>query len=426
MTITNALTVLHLHATRINVGDDVLTVSLRRLMHDAIDEPLLIHGFTNQHVPWEEASPPCFTHADVMTLGRATNLAAFLAQCDAVIVGGGEVITNAPELAGVLKAACELSCNVLLLGVGVNLKRCPSRVVRLYKTCLPHVSLAWVRDEESRTMLNDLGVPHDRIHLLPDLAYYWVSQGRVIDEPMLPRSPYGVVSLRMRETTSEDFGEEFFAAMGKVLDRIANDRNVKLVFLPMVGSWQKGGSISRRDDTDAYELLINNMTERPYLFSPDRPISAEIAGSLLANASFAITMRLHASILASMQGTPVVPIGYARKVWAWAREVGLGDICVPATPAGADLIPSKLERILSDSALSGRLLEETESRRRRIAEALPELSRVLARRAATRPTPSLATNLAGARLWIVCSGSPFVRHKVARLRDRVKRLLRVR
>jgi hypothetical protein len=116
---------------------------------------------------------------------------------------------------------------------------------------------------------------------------------------------------------------------------------------------------------------------RPY--APDRPIPPGEARSVLAGARLAVTMRLHASILAALAGTPFVSIAYSPKIRSWARETGLERFCVEPTPQAAQELPGLCRGALDAwPALASALAEENARRERILRDAAGEVLAVLA------------------------------------------------
>jgi len=343
---------LHAHATRINAGDDLLAEAVRSVVRQGQTlgqtlgqaAPASFADFASQTAPWEDCAGAKLSAALLESPEGRRLVAVTLSECRALIIGAGDLITNAPQYALLARAAEILRRPTVLLGIGVNLHRCPPAVVALWRQVLPGVAAAWARDDDSATRLVELGLPADRVRTLPDLAYLSTESTESTDRATTGRERIGLVSLRTPEGNSARWGVAFYAALGAALDETAERESIRWRFLPMVGAWQRALGHPRDDDARAFDALAPHVHSGLDSAPMDRRITVDELSDELRRARVAVAMRLHVGILASMVGTPVVPIAYSPKVSAWAHSSGLSAWTLQPTEDDVARLPACVTR----------------------------------------------------------------------------------
>ena len=181
-----------------------------------------------------------------------------------------------------------------------------------------------VRDEASRALLSEIGVPADAVSVSADPAFL-LSTEHIRPEDVLigmglePRSP--IVGVALRPWSRGVDPEAWEPAVAAALDALVERTGGTLLFVPFEKSpWTE-------DDDFALASRV-----RRRLAHADRAailsglLAPQDTASLLAGCDLVLAMRLHAAIFALAGGVPTVAIGYDPKVGALLSKAGLSRL----------------------------------------------------------------------------------------------------
>lgn len=370
------MSVLHVHASRENVGDDALVLVIQRAIAEAMGTDAHITAVSLDHRPRPDDPPSRFL--PLYQLHRARHWPAALGalrQVRAVVVGGGELLGYMeyllfPVLARLLGIPCHF------VGVGSRL-RGVSRLPRSYSRWALGLADAIVtRDRESVQELRALGVTGPRIDEGTDLVFALRAPG-----PAASRAGIGVV-LRNTENPDRALTVRRLAHLAEGVAAWARARDATVHLLPFVPSaGEMALETAQADVADASALPRSDVAilrrfaallppdvrivEHPPCEHPDR------VQERLASLDLLVSMRLHGLILASLVDTPYVGLSYAPKLDRVLRQVG-GDRSV---------LP--MESLDEPHALPGRFADAVAGARARprnalVASRAAEAHRILA------------------------------------------------
>jgi polysaccharide pyruvyl transferase WcaK-like protein len=239
---------------------------------------------------------------------------------------------------------------------------------------LRRASFVSVRDEDSRNILQELGV--SGVELTADSAFFAKpAEPRVIDELLAAFGISGQESLLvvaprllsterrrlyLEERMEPDLIRATPAKLAAAIDRLA-PRFERVVLMAM----HYHGPDS---DVPLIHDILGRLQAANVTFI-DRELRPDVAIALFRRARLLIGVRLHALLLASSMGTPVVGIAYEEKVRGLFSRLSLEDYCLNLF----QLDPEQLVAVAEKA-----LLNETEIRRH-VLERVSELrARVLA------------------------------------------------
>ena len=243
---------------------------------------------------------------------------------DMLILGGGGLIKDVPSTTRHLKSilnriewALRLDQQVAVLGVGAGPIHHKESFVAIRRT-LSKVHLLTVRDEDSRQLLMEAGVPASGIHVTADIALA-MEPPRSSDDRCDPEaegayrdsSPRIAVCVR---TASVDQGR-FLSGLEHVCRYAVDELGARIWLIP----FQAGAGV---DDVRATRQLADRLQapDTVRLIGPGHS-PMEIM-SLLGRMNVVVGEKLHSVILALNVGVPCVGIAYEPKVQSLFEEMG--------------------------------------------------------------------------------------------------------
>ncbi len=294
---------------------------------------------------------------DRSRLGR---VAAVLADCDALVLGGGSLLQDATSFTSLLyySALILLARSqgkpVILWGQGLGpLRRRRSRLIARAALRLA-TAISW-RDPDSAAIARGWGVEglvgSDPVWAMPQGS--WRGQGGPIVVCWRPLPRLGETEWRALLTALADLA-------------VAAERRV--LWLPF----------HRRQDPGLLQQLEERGWLPPELAARSREESAETprqAMDLFERSGLVVAMRLHGLIVAALAGAPCAALSYDPKVAAAANALG----CPSLDPAAADDSPPLPDwrRCLDrppDPVAIGRLREQSRLHRRVLARLAPQIA----------------------------------------------------
>ena len=232
------------------------------------------------------------------------------------VFGGGSLLQDVTSRRSLyyylwlLKEARRHGLHTFLLSNGIGpLIRPSSR--RAAADVLSRVDEITLRDTDSAVLLENIGVPRERVTVTADTAFllpYLPDGGRGADHAGVPDGhPYAVIALRDAKRSPNNFLQTA-AEMCRFID----GRGIAPLLVPM--QYPRDMKL-----LDGIADAARASGARVYAWRA--PFTAADAKSTLPRASFAVGMRLHTLIFAAAAGTPSVGISYDPKVEAFCREM---------------------------------------------------------------------------------------------------------
>jgi polysaccharide pyruvyl transferase WcaK-like protein len=278
------------------------------------------------------------------------------ARPDRVIVSGGTPIFDSSHAIRTLYLSLPLLFRTPTVVFGAGAKPLRSwygrRSVPLLLRRACYIS---VRDEDSRRILEDLGV--EGVELTADSAFFArpapahaVDEivgacGIAPDESLLVVCPRLLSGERKRLYLQERMDATLIAEtppkLAAAIDRLAG-RFDRVVLMAM----HFHGPDS---DVPLIRDVLGRVRSRNVVFV-ERELRAEQAIALFRRARLVLGVRLHALLLAASMGTPMVGIAYEQKVRGLFERLGLADYCLDLFHLEVEPLVAAAERALECEA----------------------------------------------------------------------------
>lgn len=285
-----------------NVGDEAILFSMIRALRE-VDSTVEITVLSND---------PAFTEATygvkAVNRWKMKEVAAALRSSDGLISGGGSLLQDKTGVksviyyTGVMFLAKMLGKPVFIYAQGMGpLEGGLSRW--LTKVALQKVNAITVRDEESKALLEEIGVRGD-IELVPDPVLGL--RAEEFDNSWFQEQNFSrpVITVSVRDWPSEiDYEKEIALS----LDQIAG-QGYEIVFIPMHGQ-----------DDDVTSRRVAQLMECEAIVAPyDMSIEEKIG--LIKLSELVVAMRLHALIFAAVTHVPFVALSYDPKIDSFCKQ----------------------------------------------------------------------------------------------------------
>ncbi|MFI6007488.1 polysaccharide pyruvyl transferase family protein [Streptomyces sp. NPDC051243] len=261
-----------------------------------------------------------------------------LAGLDLLVLGGGGILYDgeARRYLRLVKAAHERGVPTFAYAIGAGpLRDADDR--EAVRTVLPEMTDVVVRDEESRLVLEEVGVERD-LTVTADPALTLTPEPFTEDMMRRESLPTGgrLVGMSVREPgrAAEKLDEDgYHALLADVADFLARRLDAQVVFVPMERQDVRHahGVLSRMSAPDRGRILNNS-------YSP-----GEILG-FMSHLDMVVGMRLHVVIFAALAGLPVLPLPYSGKVFDFARRTGAPAL-VGVAREQAGLLLAEVDRL---------------------------------------------------------------------------------
>lgn len=200
---------------------------------------------------------------------------------------------------------------------------------------LSSADLVGLRESASFQLVQDLGVPVAQItSTIDDASFVGVSSPEHVAE-----RPYCAVTLAAH--TGDTDRELFAEATARLLDRVADETGLEIVFFAHFGSLVPG---DERGDSVAHRRVIDRMTKPSRIEPTTGSVSA---AQFSRGASFVVSSRYHPVVFAVSAGVPT--IGIAVDDYTTVKLTGaLGNFGQSGVVSAADLVAGRAtERALS-------------------------------------------------------------------------------
>lgn len=214
------------------------------------------------------------------------------------------------------------------------------------------------RDEETKRLLLDAGVDEGLISRKADLAYAAdypektvYTARKAMAQELDEDAPYVAWALREHEPCTNQI-EEAAAIAADALYEEQGLASVLLAFEP--------------DDAEVNEQVKARMRHPEAALLLGTGDFDETCG-IIGGATFAIAMRLHATIIAASQGVPAVGLDYNVKVAETYKQLGMGKYLLPADVSGERMVET-CTHLLKERGEASRRVSEVAVRNRRLAD----------------------------------------------------------
>ncbi|MER6088805.1 polysaccharide pyruvyl transferase family protein [Streptomyces bluensis] len=280
---------------------------------------------------------------------------------DLLVLGGGGILFDgeARRYLRLVRAAQEHGVRTFAYAVGAGPLREPDDREAV-RTVLAEMDDVVVRDEESRLVLEEVGVERE-IVVTADPALLLASEtftDRMMSDEGMPAG-VRLVGMSVREPgrAAENLDEGgYHALLADVADFLVRRLDAHVVFLPM-----------ERHDVRHAHAVLSHMT------APDKGRilhGTYSPGQLLGfmrHLDLAVGMRLHFVIFAALSGLPVLPLPYSGKVFDFARRIGAPAL-VGVAREQAGLLLAEVDRLWDEYPQRRAVLQSRVRELRTLAE----------------------------------------------------------
>ncbi|KUL20551.1 polysaccharide pyruvyl transferase family protein [Streptomyces regalis] len=257
---------------------------------------------------------------------------------DLLVLGGGGILYDgeARRYLRLVKAAHERGVPTFAYAVGAGpLREADDR--EAVRTVLPEMTEVVVRDEESRLVLEEIGVEGE-LAVTADPALLLAPEPFTEQMMRLEGLPLDarLVGMSVREPgrAAEKLDEDdYHALLADVADFLARRLDAHVVFVPMERQDVRHahGVLSRMSAPDLGRILHNS-------YSPGQVLG------FMSHLDMVVGMRLHVVIFAALSGLPVLPLPYSGKVFDFARRTGAPAL-VGVAREQAGLLLAEVDRL---------------------------------------------------------------------------------
>jgi len=329
-----------------NVGDEALLDLLIRRIRELGGEPVVVSIDPPLTRRMHEVDTVAFNN--IGALGRA------LLGCDVLVMGGGGIFQDhhafnveavylpfardISDYARPMLLARQLGVPTIVWAHGVG----PLRDVgarALVSDLFQHATVVSVRDEASKSLLQEIGVDRDirvaadpawmfrRYHSLPSLDAVHAES---------PAASQKVLAVVVREWDKGQWKHSLVEALRSVPDEW------RIVWVAFQANTEGSQAIS---DLPVIQDLRDQLGDRAGdVLTPDTP---EQAWKVLAGADAVLSMRLHASILALLAGKPTAGIEYDAKLAHAHAMVGMPNAQRLSVTADIDSFRQAIHALLA-------------------------------------------------------------------------------
>ena len=231
-----------------------------------------------------------------------------LLTCDGLISGGGSLFQDVTSSRSILyyigiiwlAKLAKKPIFIYAQGIGPIEKKNNRKIVSRFLNKVDHITL---RDEESKLLLNSIGVRKD-IDIVPDPVMGFNIENYEFELPEYYTNDYITVSIRDWEKNNSEFQKNIALTCDKIIESGMN-----VVFVPMHGQYDE--TISKQ--------VVSLMRYNATVLSKD--LTMEEKMMYIKGAKLMIGMRLHALIFAATVGTPMIGISYDPKIDSYLNLV---------------------------------------------------------------------------------------------------------
>lgn len=308
-----------------NLGDEAILHVIMRELRNRLPVSITVFSLN----PQDTQSRHAVEHVAAVRQLSRKQLAQEIGELDLFILGGGGILFDAEALAFLrgVQIAQELGIPVMTWAIGVGPLN-DRHVQTVVQQTLSAVNLLTVRDERSRLLLEEIEVTRE-IHVTADpgllLEPEAFTEEMRAQEGIPPDSRIIGLSIREPGPAAPDLTvEHYHDLLANTVDYLIDRVDATVLFIPMErrqDMQQAHAVAARAANVDRTLILKGNYTSRQIL-------------GLMNHLTFAIGMRLHFLIFASVAGVPFVPLPYSSKVSEFVDQLGFTVASIQATTSG--------------------------------------------------------------------------------------------
>ena len=360
-----------------NIGDDAILLGLKELIQRVNrGRDFYIRALTtdaDQTATLGVTGEPALVKPEALKPWAWLRVLRTFARTDHVVVSGGTPVFDSSHAIRTLYLLLPVLFGKPFVVFGAGVKPLTSaygrRAVPFFLRRARFIS---VRDEDSRRILTELGVP--AVQLTADSAFFaqpapeaavnalLADYGVGAGESLLVVSPRLLSPERRRLYLQESMDEALIrdtpGKLAAAIDRLA-PRFGRVVVMAM-----------HFHGPDSDVPVIGEIMARvraKNVIVIDRELTPDLAIALFKRARLVLAVRLHALLLSASMGTPVVGVAYEQKVRSLFGVLGLNDYCLDLFSLDADALAALAEKALeNEKSLRGHLETRIHAVRERV------------------------------------------------------------
>jgi polysaccharide pyruvyl transferase CsaB len=244
---------------------------------------------------------------------------------------------------------------------------------RLTRWTFDLADICSVREQESRDILISLGIPEEKVEVLPDPALTLsfdspttvdILASRGIDPTTTP-----LLGVCVRNWRNEETAKRWKKELAATLDQFLEAHNAHIIFIP----FQILDRALENDHLAALDLFSLMQNRDRVSLIPESYPPVVIRG-LISHCHLIIGMRLHSLIFAANTGVPAVALVYDPKVGNFMRSLGLSDYAVDLPSLTIERLFSVMEAAWLQQTPLRQTLEIQMQKLRNLAKKTPDMA----------------------------------------------------
>lgn len=186
----------------------------------------------------------------------------------------------------------------------------------LVKRYLPKAKLIFVRSEESKKYLKEIGIKN--VHIAPDIAFNFQPSsntrvGKIMSDCKIPKKPFICIIPNMRVYERNN---EYIDSLSQLVDFICDNFKTNVLLLPHEYKHDK------KDDRYVIEKIIDKIKYKDRVFQIKKEYPASDLKGIIDKADILISSRFHGAIAGLSMYVPTMVIGWAHKYRELMASVG--------------------------------------------------------------------------------------------------------
>ena len=227
-----------------------------------------------------------------------------------------------------------------------------SRLQERFRQTWMRTRVLFVRDEKSRAHLRDIGVPDNRITVMPDCAFALRQPER---RPPLGPPRRVAVSVREWRHFSDGSGRDgerrYLAGMAGLVTWLVREKGIEVTFLSSCQGISDYWADDARTAREVVALLDEHVAQQVVVDGAFR--GPEALQEALSAFDFVVATRMHVAILSLCTARPVLAVAYEFKTTELFRSLGLDWLAVPIEAAESERLIALVSRLLDEWTVVG-------------------------------------------------------------------------
>ncbi len=207
--------------------------------------------------------------------------------------------------------------------------------------------IVYLRDPVSLRLAQELRLPAERLHMVPDMAFALPQAPAEHAAEALaaagagrgPRVGVTVLNRLLRDVKQTDW-ERYESSMAEALARFARQHGMTVVFFPQVT-----GPTEREDDRVAARRIMARMDLGDKAVLIEEQASPALLKAMYREMDVVVATRMHSAIFALSNAVPTLMIVWLDKVRGLAELLGLEPWTLNLTQVDAASLSESLERL---------------------------------------------------------------------------------